>query len=319
MFGQVSAMQGDPIEDRTHFSSLHSSHSSSTRKVRPSQSAEFLLEVSTSIQPRDRLICLALYNNRVLTTHQVKEIFFENDRVCRRRLAKLKELGLVKPFRPRAAQGSYPNHHVLGDLGVYVVAAEIGVDVKDLGLRKDRMTKIAFSPKLRHTLAVNSFWSRLAWECRHVEGFELAYWRSELQVARKWFGEHWAIPDGEAAVRSGSGLTRLFLEMDMGTESPQRLQRKFFDYSELLGLSRDPPYGQHWLLFCLPDQAREASVRKAAAGYCHRIFMATTTFPRHLHDPFGLNWLPMGDEQRYALPYMPAIPQEKKPDYVPED
>lgn len=303
-------MMGGPAGDKTHFPGLHSISPREASRRSP----DFLLEVSTSIQQRDRKICLALYNHRVLTTHQIKELFFENDRVCRRRLANLKELGLVKPFRPRAARGSFPNHYILGDLGVYVVAAELGLDAKDLGLRKDRMTKIAFSPKLSHQLAANSFYSRLAWECRHTQGIRLLFWRGELQVARGWF-KGFSVPDGEGRIRSESGDTCFLLEMDMGTEGLERIQRKLYDYSELLDGSGS--YSQHWVLFCLPDPAREANVRRVAERY-RRIWVATSTLPRHLNDPLGLNWLPIGDEQRHALPYLPPIPK-KKSAYEPED
>lgn len=294
-----------PIGDRTHFSGLNSF---SSRKV-SARSPDFLLEVSTSIQHRDRRICLALYNHRVLTTHQIKELFFENDRVCRRRLAKLKELGLIKTFRPKAARGSYPIHHILGDLGVYLVAAELGLEPKQLGLRKDRMTKIAFSPKLSHQLAVNSFFSRLAWDCRHAHGVRLVVWRGELQVARRWV-KGFSVPDSEGIVRSSQRETQFLLELDMGTENLQRIRRKLWDYNELLwGIG---PHAQHWLLFCLPDPQREVSVRDVAEDY-RRTWVATSTLPRHFDNPLGPNWLPIGSEARYELPYLPQIPKKESP------
>ncbi|MCA1841260.1 MAG: replication-relaxation family protein [Actinomycetota bacterium] len=296
------------MEDRTHFSKLHAL----PRKVPNNRSAEFLLEVSTSIQPRDTKICLALYNHRVLTTHHIKELFFENDRVCRRRLERLRELGLVKPFRPRKAQGSYPNHHVLGDLGVYVVAAELGTDVKALGLRKDRMTKIAFSPKLQHQLSVNSFFTKLAWECRHGSGIRLTSWRSELQLAKGWW-EGYSIADGEAKLWSAYGKTSFLLELDMGTESPQRIDRKLFDYGHFLEFGA---YEYHWLLFCFPDASREASFHRNARH--DRTWVASTTLDRHMGDPLGINWLPLLGEERYALPYLPAIPSRERPVVNPD-
>lgn len=142
-----------PVGDRTH-PPLRSF--SSHRRVSKT-SPDYLIQVSTAILPRDIDICMYLYRHTVLTSHDLSDLFFDSDRRCRARLLKLKEYGLVASFRPPADVGSRPNHFVLGDLGAYVVAAQLGVEVKELGLRKDRLTAIRFSPKLGHLLAQNFF------------------------------------------------------------------------------------------------------------------------------------------------------------------
>lgn len=104
--------------------------------------------LASFLTSRDRKICLDLYEHKVLTTHQVVDLYFDSQRVAERRLLKLFQYGVVLRFRPVLERGSSPHHFVLGDLGAYVVAAELGVEVKELRLAKDRLAKLAYSPRL---------------------------------------------------------------------------------------------------------------------------------------------------------------------------
>lgn len=86
--------------------------------------------------PRDRQICLDLYEHKVLTAHHLVDAHFQCERAARRRMLKLFQQGVVQRFRPNTETGSAPFHFLLGDLGAVVVAAKMGVEVKDLKLPK---------------------------------------------------------------------------------------------------------------------------------------------------------------------------------------
>src|SRR5436853_2663001 len=76
---------------------------------------------------RDRAICETLYEQRLLTTEQLHELYFPNVVRARKRLVELYRLGVVDRFRPYRPTGSAPCHYVLDQLGVAVVASERGL------------------------------------------------------------------------------------------------------------------------------------------------------------------------------------------------
>lgn len=277
-------MKGGPIGGRTN-SPQRSSIALVSQRRALSKSPDFLLQIASSIQRRDRQICVHLFNHKVLTTHHIQDLFFENDRVCRRRLAKLTEFGLVVPFRPQASRGSYPNHFILGDLGLYLVAAEFGVEVKELGLKKDRLTRLAFSPKLNHLLTLNGFFCRLIRECQRTDDQRILAWFGEKQCAKRW-GEVALYPDAEAVVGTRDKPAKFLFEMDMGTENLKRLEEKFARYWKVNDFHQDIA---HSVLFCFLDPRREAVARKILDRPPLPVF--TGTMDRHMGDPLGPNWL----------------------------
>lgn len=106
-----------------------------------------------------------LYEHKVLTTSQLTDLHFDSQRATERRLLKLYQHGVIQRFRPVSEMGSYPFHFLLGDLGAQVVAAELAVELKDLKLAlklaKDPLVRIAYSPRLGHLVALNTFFTRL--------------------------------------------------------------------------------------------------------------------------------------------------------------
>lgn len=283
-----------PVGSRTH-PPLRSF--SSHRRISKT-SPDYLIQLSPAIMPRDINICMYLYRHTCLSTHDITDLFFGSDHCCRKRLLKLKEYGLVASFRPPAERGSHPNHFVLGDLGAYVVAAQMGLEVKELGLRKDRLTSIRFSPKLPHLLAQNSFFCRLVGAARSTTDHQVAQWLSEREVGRRWQGI--VQPDGCGEIHGPGRTCRFFFEMDLRTESLERLSRKLDGYRMAFQVDRPPDL----ILFCLPDDRREASVRRTfkIAG----LPIATTTMARHWNDPLGPNWLLAASEERLQLLDLPS-------------
>lgn len=84
--------------------------------------------------------------------------------------------------------------------------------------------------------------------------------------------------------------------MDRGSEPTSRLLDKIVDYEEAV-VSKHLP---RILLFCFPNERREACARRAI--YSLRLTIATSTLNKHLADPLRANWQPLGWERRFPLP-----------------
>lgn len=242
---------------------------------------------------RDRKICLDLYEHKVLTTHQVVDLYFDSQRVAERRLLKLFQYGVVLRFRPVLEQGSSPHHFVLGDLGANVVAAELGVEVKVLKLAKDRLVRLAYSPRLAHLVASNDFFSRLVRACRNTDDARVTHWWGEDRARRRW--GQFVRPDALGQIQYAGRKQSFFLELDLGTERPWRLAAKLDGYGDVSMVKESPEL----LLFCFPDDHREASARKALKPCGMTI--ATSTIERHSSEALGENWLALGANRRRTL------------------
>lgn len=260
--------------------------------------SETALHAASFLTSRDRKICLDLYEHKVLTTNHLRDLYFDSRRVAERRLLKLYQHGVVQRFRPALERGSSPFHFLLGDLGAHVVAAELGVELRDLKLAKDRLVRIAYSPRLGHHVALNTFFSRLIHGCRQTEECRVTHWWGEDRVRRRW-GQI-VLPDALGQIEGPGVERRFFLELDQGTESPSRLARKLNGYQEASMVPESP----RLLLFSFPDHLREASARKALRP--SGLIIATTTAARHASEPLGENWLLLGATRRLTLMELPV-------------
>lgn len=248
------------------------------------------------LSKRDVQICLSVFEHKVLTTHQLTDLFFPSPGSARRRLVQLFRLRVLDRFQPLVASGSAPEHYVLGKAGAEVVSAQLARDVK-LVYDRNRVKTMMYGPFLHHLLDVNSFFSRLAGACRTTPGFEFAEWRGETRTRDLLGGL--VHPDGFARIE-GTPVTRSFLlELDRGTERPTRLASKLPGY-ELVARTDDPP---DLLLFCFPTVNKEVSARKVLHHV--GIQVATARFTEHHADPLGDNWLPLGSDRRCSMVDIP--------------
>lgn len=243
-------------------------------------------------------MCLNLYEHRVLTTHQVFELHFEAVRRAQRRLLRLHNRRVLERFRPFRPTGSYPWHYILGDVGITVVAAHRGVETKELKVSRDRLRALAYSPILPHLVAVNGFFSRLAYRCRGKAGYRLAEWWSERRATAEWQGL--VRPDGIGRLRSPFTDVRFFFELDRGTEPSSRLEEKLAHYARVARIPNSPRV----LLFLFPTERREAEARKALVN--PGMVVLTGAEPGAA-DPLGSVWLPVGGEHRLRLDETPRL------------
>jgi len=260
-----------------------------TRTIRSS-----IQRVASSATERDQLICVDLYEHRVLTTNQLYELHFSSIQRTRARLLQLHDMGVLWRNRPRAHLGSLPWHYTLDEIGAWIVAEHLGTELRAVGYRDDRKRTLVDSPRLRHTRAANSFFTRLFYVARSTEStVRVAEWRGEAWCARRWQAH--VRPDGFARLEDDCEPLELLLELDLGTENRGRLEDKMERYRVLARGATSPDV----VLFCFPSKGREASARAVLGGTAMPV--ATATLDRHLADPFGAIWLPLDGDRRVRL------------------
>jgi hypothetical protein len=283
---------GDPIGTPTPFGRQKKKKSSSGKR------RTNFYSILGQITDRDMQLFLQLYEHKILTTHQVHEVHFSSEHRARKRLRQLYERRVLDRFRPHQHPGSQPHHYYLDDLGAKLVAGYLGVELKELRFRKDRIFRLSRSQRLGHIRDTNGFFTRLAYGCRRSrEGIVLSHWFGERRADRRRVR-----PDGMGCLKTPGGLLGFWLELDRGTEPHGRLEVKMHQYARERVLPESLP---HLLLFCFPSEAREVRARRALLelGY---ITVATTSLSRHRANPLGPIWLPIRGARRLAITELPA-------------
>jgi protein involved in plasmid replication-relaxation len=250
--------------------------------------------VASSATERDQLICVDLFEHRVLTTNQLFELHFTSLQRTRARLLQLYDMGVLWRNRPRTHLGSLPWHYTLDEIGAWIVAEHLGIELRAVGYRDDRKRTLVDSPRLGHTRAASSFFTRMLYVARTTEStVRVAEWRGEAWCARRWQAH--VRPDGFARLADAGESLELLLELDLGTENRSRLEDKMERYRVLARAATAPDV----VLFCFPSEAREASARRVLGGTAMPV--ATATLDRHVADPLGAIWLSLDGDRRVRL------------------
>lgn len=239
-------------------------HLTGRHTARAAGSVEHQAMLAARLTRRDKWLLALLHEHRVLTTAQIQDAAFPSGRSARQRVRDLYLWRAISRFQPFQQLGSAPMHYVLGPAGAVVLAAEHGLEVKELGYRHDRAMAIAHNQRLAHTVGVNDFFTSLIARARQNRACEaVVTWWSESRCARH-FGDL-VIPDGYGRWRtSHRGTAReveWFLEFDTGTESLTKVGRKLTGYARLAestGIATP-------VLVWLPTTRREAGARTALA------------------------------------------------------
>ncbi|RSD16307.1 replication-relaxation family protein [Amycolatopsis eburnea] len=231
--------------------------------ARAASSVEHQAALAARLTARDKWLLALLFEHRVLTSAQIQDAAFPSGRSTRQRLRELYLWRAVSRFQPFRQFGSAPMHYVLGPAGAAVLAAEHGLEVKDLGYRHDRAMAIAHNQRLAHTVGVGDFFTSLIARSRRRDpvrdGEGVTAWWSEARCARH-FGDL-VIPDAYGRWAGIGGELEFFLEYDTGSESLTKLARKLLAYARLAdstGIATP-------VLFWLPTSRREAGARTALA------------------------------------------------------
>ncbi|MGH2554892.1 MAG: replication-relaxation family protein [Actinomycetota bacterium] len=237
-----------------------------------------------SLDERDHAILLALLDHKVLTTEQIKILFFCSSRRCQHRLKELKDLGLIGSFTPRRnfGEGRPPNCLFLTKLGLSMCAEAKRVRPSDLPWIPEAGYRD--SQNLAHRLGVNAFFCALIEVSRIHERHCLATWRPEHWVRTRSADVK---PDGFGRYLHPGGACQFYLEYDRGTEAFGVLSTKLGGYLRLAaGWTREGGLtGFPNLLFVGPEGAREGEVGSALRHVIQRIQVRAplaTSFPLYV-------------------------------------
>jgi hypothetical protein len=275
---------------------------------RPRLTRQAMRTLPSKLNPRDLWLLGMLGEHRVFTTRQITALAFDTATAARHRLCTLHRLRVLDRFRPLTPVGSAPWHYTLGEAGAVVLAAERGTDTRELRYRPDQVIRLAGSMHLNHTLAVNDFFVGLAAAARRDPVAELTRWWSENRCAATW---------GDIIRPDGYGIWRqhgaehgaevgFFAEIDLGTETLDRLVRKVDAYTELARASGiiTP------VLFHLTSQHREYRLHQHLGTPA--VPVATTTADIAALDPTGSVWLLTGQHTtRIRLADLPPTRQDR--------
>jgi hypothetical protein len=241
---------------------------------------------------------------------------------------------VVDRFQPFISSGTAPMHYVLAPAGAAVLAAEDGLDVKELGYRHDRAFAVAHSLRLAHTVGVAEWFTALVDRARHSdarEGAELGAWWAETRCARH-FGDL-IKPDAYGRWTAQGSEIEFFLEYDLGTEVLAKLAGKLAGYAGLAqatGITTP-------LLVWLPTSRREATARRLLHRAWRELDTPSTVpvataaaellNPQAEHpSPADQVWLPLDNKGgqggvrrelhrlRDAWPHVPAPTADSEPD-----
>jgi hypothetical protein len=245
-----------------------------------------LYELAGRITERDRTICHLLYEHRVLTTGQVRQVGFGSVRKTQERLAVLYSMEVVDRFRLRSWSGSGPFHFTLGPAGASVIAAERGVAVSELAWHRGAATALASNRQLAHLVGCNGVFTTLIASARRQPDAALAEWWSARRCAAAW-GDA-VRPDGYGVWVEGEVRLPFVLEYDTGSETLGRLEAKLPGYARLARAVKHPT----WVLFCFSSPGRE---RAARAVLVHPEVPVATAVVRPDVAPDGPVWRAIGD------------------------
>jgi len=273
------------------------------------------------LDERDHAIFLSLLEHKVLTTDQIKALYFRSLRRCQQRLKELRDLGLIASFTPRRGfgEGRPPDCLFLTNAGLIACAELKGVGASDLPWIPDEGYRS--SQNLAHRLGVNAFFCALIEASRTREGHCLVTWRPEHWVRTKAAEVK---PDGFGRYLHPGGACEFYLEYDRGTEAFGALSRKLEGYLRLaVGWTKEQDLsGFPNLLLIVPEGVREGEVGSAlrhAIGRLHVPGSLATSFPLYVASEDQLSklgvvgpvWRHLAtDGDRLSLLDMPAQPRD---------
>lgn len=235
---------------------------------RHANTADHQARLAWRLTPRDRWIIRMLHEHRVLTSTQITALAFPSYRSGTQRLRELYLWSVVDRFQPFTSVGTAPMHYVLGTAGAAVLAAEEGLEVRDLGYRHNRAFGVAHNLRLAHLVGVNEWFTALVATARHdtrtgrpgrdtTRETAVNAWWSEARCARH-FGDL-TKPDAYGRFHRDGQHIEFFLEFDQGTEALAKLAGKLTGYAALAAATGITTP----LLVWLPTTRREAGARTA--------------------------------------------------------
>ncbi|MGH2682091.1 MAG: replication-relaxation family protein [Actinomycetota bacterium] len=221
------------------------------------------------IDERDRALLLALLEHKLLSTGQIKSLFFRSLRRAQARLKDLKQAGYVSSFEPKMpfGEGRAPEHHFLTREGLRVCARARGVAPSALPWVPDHTYED--SQNLRHRMGVNAFFCALVEASLAHQGHCLHTWRAERAVRTTTARIK---PDGFGRYLHPGGAVEFYLEYDRDTEGRLSLAGKLEGYLALAaGWGDEEATGFPTVLVVVPRPGRERDVGRAFSDACRAV------------------------------------------------
>jgi hypothetical protein len=247
-------------------------------------------------QPRDMLLLRLLEAHQVLSTSQICTLLFPSLRVCQKRLARLRALGLVASFRRRDHAGRrQPAYWVLGPTGMRRQAIANGEPAPTNRTMRARRDRIVASPTLNHRLGANQFFVDLIAYARNRPGVELVRWWPEERATTVLRP---VVPDGHGAWQVGDTVWPWFVEFDTGSMDLPRLVERMAAYDQAARAKK-----RFWpVLWWLHSPVREHNLHRELAGRSGLCPIATAARTPDGPGPGGRVWRLAGTgEQRWEL------------------
>jgi Replication-relaxation len=174
-----------------------------------------------------------------------------------------------------------------------VAAEEVPDRIRDDALLFTRWT-------FAHRMEVNDFFCTLTWATRRVVDYRrLTTWWSEGRCIAEWDGL--IRPDGFARLDGKKDTCRFLLELDRGTERGPRLADKLQAYA---WFGQVEPGAADAVLFLFPTHEREVAARAGMSAVAE-LCVATSMRDLFYSDPLGPVWLPMSQDRRGPLLWLP--------------
>jgi hypothetical protein len=192
----------------------------STRPARVGSA--FAWEVAKHTTERDREIAWLLYRQKILTTDQIRLLFFGSLRRCQDRLLWLYRHRVIDRFYPAGpfSLGKPQAHWLLDEVGAHLVAARLGRDRRGLGW--DRQQDFHEHTQLAHRLECNRFVCSVITATLNTPDVWVAAWEPGWDAIKPY----WSMPPYESARPDASltlgtpfGVVGVAVEWDRATES----------------------------------------------------------------------------------------------------
>ncbi|HEV3094959.1 MAG TPA: replication-relaxation family protein [Solirubrobacteraceae bacterium] len=270
----------------------------STRPARVGSA--FAWEVAKHTTERDREIAWLLYRQKILTTDQLRLLFFGSLRRCQDRLLWLYRHRVIDRFYPAGpfSLGKPQAHWLLDEVGAHLVAARLGRDRRGLGW--DRQQDFHQHAQLAHRLECNRFVCSIIAATLDTPDVWVAAWEPGWGAIKPY----WSLPPHESARPDASltlstpfGVVGIAVEWDRATEPMATLVRKIRSYGVTLERSERP------LNVCLvvPGERRAQRLYQEGTQDARRLLTArlwvTTAAQLETLGPLGKMWrcLDQGD------------------------